>query len=566
MRTLLLLSLTMLLSACSSAEWHSINRKFKPTSGDSRLIDAKQRAIISVTRDVIGADGRQLAGIDRKPVTDLVVCAEPSPDALQATAAALAGTGSGSFKALEAVLTLSVSTAESAASIGLRTQTIQLLRDAYFRLCEAFLNDGLDSIAYDILQRRFQNQIIALLAVEQLTGAVKADQAGLGTSATGDAGAQTGLIAGMLETAEEDLLRLQKAQDANETKLVELNEKKKELESAKTKADADLNKNEETKTKPDLQQNAAQAQKNLESNATEIKVVERRKTMLEGWIERKNQQITILSDAFNEAAKTPITSNASGQVRLNSGDTTSSLSHTPEVVNAVRAITLNAINQDYEAQVCFETLRYRNNVTQFKRDVNRALTSEGEKRELRDKTFIKHCKKVFREQVKLRKARAKLINNHADAVKTLIEKVSQGFGGLSADDAVKLIFALSQAAPTVPGTAFLSRSFDAEKTKGETRAKPDAGEDSVVTIDFETASELGMLDYLKNLGEQKSTEAENSTIRGATECDAGKKLNAAGTTCVARCAHDGVVFDPQLDECVPKVTGTNEEADAETTG
>ena len=31
------------------------------------------------------------------------------------------------------------STSESVASIGLRTQTIQLLRDAYYRLCEAFL-------------------------------------------------------------------------------------------------------------------------------------------------------------------------------------------------------------------------------------------------------------------------------------------------------------------------------------------------------------------------------------------------------------------------------------------
>ena len=191
MRAVLILSLVVTLTACNTAEQKSINFKFSPTDGDSRLIDAKQRAIISVKRHVLTANGQQVQGLDGNPVTDLIVCTEPSPDALQATAAALAG--SNSSESVLHVLNLAISSSESVASIGLRTQTIQLLRDAYFRLCEAFLNDGIDSIAYDVLQRRFQNQIIALLAVEQLTGTVKASQAAVNSSATSDAGAKAGL-------------------------------------------------------------------------------------------------------------------------------------------------------------------------------------------------------------------------------------------------------------------------------------------------------------------------------------------------------------------------------------
>ncbi len=147
-------------------------------------------------------------GVERI-VTTPRVCAEPSPDALQATAAALAGSGSASRDDIQAALQLSGSTAESAASFGLRTQSIQLLRDSYYRLCEAFLSDGIDSIAFDVMQRRFQNHIIAILAVEQLTGVVRGGQARVSTNAGGDSGTNvTALIAGQVAARECHKLRV----------------------------------------------------------------------------------------------------------------------------------------------------------------------------------------------------------------------------------------------------------------------------------------------------------------------------------------------------------------------
>ena len=43
---------------------------------------------------------------------------------------------------------LGASSSETSASIGLRTQTITLLRDGLYRLCEAYMNGAVDEIQY----------------------------------------------------------------------------------------------------------------------------------------------------------------------------------------------------------------------------------------------------------------------------------------------------------------------------------------------------------------------------------------------------------------------------------
>ncbi|MGH8603978.1 MAG: hypothetical protein ACREXR_14780, partial [Gammaproteobacteria bacterium] len=84
-------------------------------------------------------------------------------------------------------LKLAGSLSESGSNIGLRTQTIQLLRDSMYRLCEAYLSGVIGAEEYRRLLLRYQNSTIALLAVEQLTGAVpprqiilRSDEAGGG--------------------------------------------------------------------------------------------------------------------------------------------------------------------------------------------------------------------------------------------------------------------------------------------------------------------------------------------------------------------------------------------------
>jgi len=143
----------VLFSGC--AKLNSIARNFNVNNGEGQLIDAKQRAIIVVKQ---------------KDTNKIVVCAEPSPDALSAYATQLALEGKIPEKA---ALKLAGSSQEGTSYIGLRTQSIQLLRDAMYRNCEAYANGALDKVQYGIASRRYQRSMVALLAIEQLTGAIR---------------------------------------------------------------------------------------------------------------------------------------------------------------------------------------------------------------------------------------------------------------------------------------------------------------------------------------------------------------------------------------------------------
>lgn len=158
-RFIYVIGFTMLvLSSGCGANFNSIHRELDISKGKGVLIDIKQRAIFSRL---------MTAGTKTFPV----FCAEPSPDALSAYAAALSGNVDIASKGS---LGFSGQTQESASFVGLRTQSIQLLRDFLYRDCEAYMNEAIDKYQYDTLMRRSQKYMVALLGIEQLTGAVAA--------------------------------------------------------------------------------------------------------------------------------------------------------------------------------------------------------------------------------------------------------------------------------------------------------------------------------------------------------------------------------------------------------
>ncbi|WPZ34304.1 hypothetical protein T8K17_24115 [Thalassobaculum sp. OXR-137] len=142
-------SLAVVLAGCANA--NSIYRG--PEIGGEKvlLIDAKQRAITVGQRD------------GHKPV----YCAEPSPDAFSVYSAAIGG---GLSTPQQVSAALSAAFNETGSSIGLRTQTIQMLRDSMYRLCEAYNNGAMSGLALQRAHLQAQNTMMALLAVEQLTG------------------------------------------------------------------------------------------------------------------------------------------------------------------------------------------------------------------------------------------------------------------------------------------------------------------------------------------------------------------------------------------------------------
>jgi hypothetical protein len=139
---------------------------------------------------------------------DGTLCAEASPDALQAFAYSASGGLTLPDSGVAASLAQALTT--SAGSIGLRTQSITLMREQLYRICEANHN-GLTPDVIQLLERS-QDLTLGVLAIEQLTGAVAAKQVVL----TGDANAEA---AANIGSTEKELAAAQKREAATKAAL-----------------------------------------------------------------------------------------------------------------------------------------------------------------------------------------------------------------------------------------------------------------------------------------------------------------------------------------------------------
>jgi hypothetical protein len=152
-----IVSLVVLLNGCA-ASWNSLYR-----------IDEGANNVRTIT-----VDAKQRFAFQAKVGANTVICPEGSPDALQAFGAS----GSLDANVLGKALGLSAGTGEAAASIGLRTQSIQLLRDQLVFLCLMRIAQP-DMPPSDLVElfRRYQIATVGILAIEQLTGTIKAPPA-----------------------------------------------------------------------------------------------------------------------------------------------------------------------------------------------------------------------------------------------------------------------------------------------------------------------------------------------------------------------------------------------------
>lgn len=172
-RLFTVLALAMLGTGC--AHLTTYNKPVDLKDG-SLSIDVKQRVVFSQ------------ATVGRDSIPSRVVCAEPSPDALTV----LGASGAISISALEKGGNAGASLSETGAFVGLRTQSIQLLRDAMYRLCEGYAGGAISPSDYAAMQRRYQSTMMGLIAIEQLTRPVVAGQVLLTSAASAQAGASAG--------------------------------------------------------------------------------------------------------------------------------------------------------------------------------------------------------------------------------------------------------------------------------------------------------------------------------------------------------------------------------------
>lgn len=167
MRTIVVTALAgVTLAGCANI--NSVYRRPDLNDGRSMVIDAEQTAITNVRRG-----------------SGNIICARPAPDAIAADGGGF--TFNGAFTTDQSI-DMDGASGQGVAGIGLRTQSIQLLRDAMYRNCEALQNGGIDGFEFGIMQRRFQSNLIAILAVEQLTGAVEGPTAAVSAQSSASAG------------------------------------------------------------------------------------------------------------------------------------------------------------------------------------------------------------------------------------------------------------------------------------------------------------------------------------------------------------------------------------------
>ena len=166
------------LSLAACANLNSIHRVSDlRAEGQIEMIDAKQRAIISVPTISATSTQRSEQDVSALQSTKFRVCAEAAPDVFSIYALAAAAEGRASFapgedagRDLEGLATLSA--AETASTIE-RTQTINLIRESMYRTCERYLSGAIGADTMEIQAARDQRAMVAILAIEQLTGVVK---------------------------------------------------------------------------------------------------------------------------------------------------------------------------------------------------------------------------------------------------------------------------------------------------------------------------------------------------------------------------------------------------------
>lgn len=120
----------------------------------TRVLEAEERAIFYTERE--DANSQKIK----------IMCSEPSPDALKTLAASM-------NVEKQDVATIAAAYSEAGANIGLRTHSIQLLRDQLFAICQAYANEGITGQTYQMMLTRNQRNTVALMAIEQLTGVLR---------------------------------------------------------------------------------------------------------------------------------------------------------------------------------------------------------------------------------------------------------------------------------------------------------------------------------------------------------------------------------------------------------
>lgn len=189
---------------------------------NTRVLEAEERLLVYTEKTTEFSNHK---------VTTGVMCPEPSPDALKTLAASM-------NIEKQDVAAMAAAYSEGGANIGLRTHSIQLLRDQLFSICQGYANGAITAPAYQMLLTRNQRNTVALMAVEQLTGVLRTPNVTL--SGASSVGTNKELIDSLEKNKEQavkayDTLPADEKKKKEEAHKAELAEYDKKIKAAKEK-------------------------------------------------------------------------------------------------------------------------------------------------------------------------------------------------------------------------------------------------------------------------------------------------------------------------------------------
>lgn len=259
-----------------------------------------------------------------------ITCPEASPDALMM----LAGSVSGESKA---GVSLAAAFSQSGSNIGLRTHSIQLLRDQLFSICQAYANGGLTNFMYQTLLTRSQRNTIILMAIEQLTGVLNTPQVSITTTAE----ASAANLQKLTQELESERARLAAIQDQNSAAATAAKDNIKALEQGLASSRSSIAK--ASGAVPQPQQNTQQ--KTLSDESVRI-VADRVKELAlmvvdRGDSDNLNVCMSLLNDTSPSSANTSLGSSRDSQFNMKSLSISEANSLRGVCMNMVTAMVKN---------------------------------------------------------------------------------------------------------------------------------------------------------------------------------------------------------------------------------
>lgn len=154
-----------LFAGCATKETFFLDRISDDKTLSGVSVDAKQRFVWMPTRPVRylekeSEDQYTYSVKDRK-----IVCAEPSPDVASAFASSLSTSLGVALSKVNVDASVARSVSETVQQLTQRTEMLQLLRDAYYRACEAYANGMVGEFGYGLLLNQIDNVMVKMAAL-----------------------------------------------------------------------------------------------------------------------------------------------------------------------------------------------------------------------------------------------------------------------------------------------------------------------------------------------------------------------------------------------------------------